>query len=245
MKSLCLKSAASLCALALLASCGSTAKFSYPDKMDSLTVLAPAPLHPQRVAVLPFEDCRPDENQIETMSLYYVPFCPFGWTECERPENGSRFPTISNFSFNPSEDLAKAAALSLRRSNLFSDVFFTYGGEKDFADFTLEGEIRSTCFEGRVLSYCFSIYSCIPWAFGAPSSTSLNRLELRLLLKSKSGRILWERSFTRDDYVVQWLYARREQDVKMYAPLMRQAMNEGIADLASRLRSDPGLLKQP
>ena len=89
-----------------------------------------------------------------------------------------------------------------------------------------------------------SIYSCYLWALGAPSGTSLNRLSLHLKLKSKAGKTLWEHSFEREDYITQWVYARRGEDAKLYAPLMREAMNEAIGDLAAKLKGNPDLLRQ-
>jgi len=245
MKSLSLKLPAILASAvsaAILAGCGTVAKFSYPDKMSALAVASQSAPYPQKVAVPPFEDFRSDDNMTSTMSLYYLPLCPFGFIECERPETGSRFPTIDSLDFTPSEDLAKAAALSLKRSNLFSDVFFTFGGEKGNADLILEGKVLSTYYKGRLLSYGLSIYSCYLWAFGAPSGTSLNKISVQLTLKTKSGRVVWDRTVSREDYIVQWIYARRGQDAKLYAPMMREAMNEAISDLASKLRASPDLL---
>lgn len=243
MKHTCLRLALGLSVCLTIAGCGSTARFTYPDKMNALVNISQTPLNPQKVAVLPFEDFRNDENLVATMSLYYVPLSPFGYTECERPETGSRFVSISDFSFNPSEDLAKAAALSLKRSNLFSDAYFTFGGDRNNADLTLEGQIVSTYYKGRLLSYGCSIYSCYLWVLGAPSGTSLNRLTLRLALKDKTGRTLWERQVEGEDYITQWIYARRGQDVKLYAPLMRQAMNDAINDMAAKLKYNPAMLK--
>ena len=67
---------------------------------------------------------------------------PFGWVDYNRPDAARTFLTVNEFAFTPSEDLPKAAALSLRRSNLFSDAYFTFGGEKDKADFVLCGAIK-------------------------------------------------------------------------------------------------------
>ena len=246
MKKTALGICACMLAAALASGCASSAKFVYPDKMSSLaTCYAPVASSGRKVAVLPFEDFRSDENQTAAMSLYYLPLSPFGYIECERPETGSRFVSIDSFNFTPSEDLAKAAALSLSRSGLFADAFFTFGGEKGSADLILDGKIESTYFKGRLFSYGVSIYSCYLWVLGAPCGTSLNRLSLHLSLKSaKSGKVLWEGSFEKEDYIVQWIYARRGQDAKLYASLMREGMNEALKNLTDALRANPALLSQ-
>jgi len=237
------KIAAGLLLGLLLASCASTAKFIYPDKTELIPEASSIPPSVQKVAVLPFEDFRSDDNTTATMSLYYVPLCPYGYVECERPETGSRFTTVESFAFTPSEDLAKAAASSLRRSHLFSDAFFTFGGDSSNADLILEGKVLSTYYKGRMFSYGVSIYSCYLWILGAPYGTSLNRLSVQLTLKSKSGRTLWEFTSTHEDYLVQWMYARRGQDMKFYSSLMRQTMTEAITDLSLKLKANPNLLK--
>jgi len=68
---------------------------------------------------------------------------PFGWGEYERPDADRMFNWIAEFDFDASEDLAKAAAYSLRKSRLFEDAFFTFGGDKENADYLLEGEMIS------------------------------------------------------------------------------------------------------
>jgi hypothetical protein len=85
--------------------------------------------------------------QSGTLWLYLIPLMPFGWMECDRPEAARMFLTIVEFDFTPGEDLAKAAAYSLRRSNLFKDAFFTFGGGKDKADYILTGKIIAFLFK--------------------------------------------------------------------------------------------------
>lgn len=227
----------------ILTGCGTTAKFVYPDRMNNLIQVASAPAFPQKVAVTPFSDARNNDNQYATLFLYAVPAWPFGWVDYERPDAARGFVSIESFDFTPSEDLPKAAAFSLRQSNLFADAFFTFGGEKDRADLILEGKIISTTYHGRILSYGLSIAAPYIWLIGAPAGTSLNRLALHLTLKNKRGRIVWEYTFDRDDYITQWIYYRMGHDVRMYAKLMEQAMNEAITDMSSKLSANPNLLK--
>ena len=117
-----------------LVGCGTTAKFVYPAKMSSLVQLDSHPILDKKLAVLPFDDYRSDENS-NMFLMYLIPLMPFGWGNYERPDAASMFLSIETYDITPSEDLAKATAVSFRHSNLFKDVFFTMGGEKDNADF--------------------------------------------------------------------------------------------------------------
>ena len=229
-------------AAALLSGCGTvTSKFVYPNNINSLVVIDHKPVYKKRVAVRVFEDARGNES-FSGIMLFVLPGCPFGYASYDRPDNGESFPTIDQFNFTPDEDLAKAAAVSLRRSRLFADAFFTYGGEEASADLVFEGRVLSTYFKGRKMTYCFSLYGTILWVVGAPYATSLNHLTLEFRLRKRSGEIIWTHCVDKEDYMTQWIYYRRGQDVKLYAPLMEQAMNESILDLASTLRSNPKLL---
>jgi len=224
--------------------CGTTAKFVYPNKMNSLVELSSEPIYHHKIAVTPFDDCRNDDNQSGTFFLFFAPLWPYGYVEYDRPDATRFFMSINSFEFTPSEDLAKAAAVSLRRSNLFDDAFFTFGGEKSNADFILEGKIISTYYKGRVFSYGLIFSGAYLWLLGAPCGTSLNRLALNMKLKNKAKKVIWEYTVDNQDYITQWLYCRLGHDTKLYSSLMEQAMNAAILDMAEKLKSNPAILKQ-
>lgn len=233
----------SAAALALLLSgCGTTAKFVYPARMDDLVQVASAPAHNLTVAVTPFDDFRNQDNTSGTFFLYMIPLMPFGWVEYDRPDAARLFVSISSYDFTPAEDLPKAAAVSLRRSNLFKDAFFTFGGEKDRADLVLHGKIRSTKYLGHVWSYGLSVYGPLLWLFGAPCGNSKDTLSLQFELTRK-GQVIWDYAFDRTDSTVQGLYYYSGHDCLGYSRLMQDAMNQAITDLARRLRENPDLLK--
>ncbi|MFA7229880.1 MAG: hypothetical protein WC071_01290 [Victivallaceae bacterium] len=217
--------------LAVMPGCGTTARFVYPADMNTLVKFDDKQRQDKVVAVLPFDDFRSDANEASTFFFYLVPLMPYGWGNYDRPDDEAIFLSIAGFDFNPSEDLAKAAAVSLRRSNLFKDAWFTFGGEKDKADYILTGQVMSTEYKCKVFSYGISLPCPYLWMLGAPAGTSCNRLHVKFALHDKKGQLIWEHSFDREENIMQWLYYRYGQDVKMYAPLMEQAMNEALQNM--------------
>ena len=225
-----------------LVGCGTTAKFVYPAKMDTMVKIQTSPVSDKKVAVLPFDDYRNAENTAGTSALCYIPLVPFGWVEYNRPDAARMFITTGEFEFTPSEDLPKAAALSLRQSGLFKDAFFTYGGEKGNAEFTLSGEIKSTKYLGHIWTYGLSCFGSYLWIFGAPIGNSECELALVLTLK-KEDKIIWEYTFNRTNKIWQGYYYHLGYDTVAYSELMQAAMNEAIVDMAKHFREHPELLK--
>jgi hypothetical protein len=229
-----------LSCLSLIFGCGTTGKFVYPDKMTSLVKISSESMVKKSVAVVPFDDYRSTDNSC-CYPLYLIPLMPFGWADYERPEAASMYLSIWEYDATPSEDLAKATALSLRRSNIFNDAFFTMGGEKQNADFLLTGEIKTFKYEGKMWSYGLSTCCPVLWLLGAPSGTSENKLEIDLQLKNKNGKVLWDWSISKEDWIVQWHYARAGHDCKMFSRLYQEAMNEAMKDLAEKIQENPNL----
>lgn len=229
--------------LLLCTGCGTTAKFVYPDQMSALVQVDSAPVHKLKVAVTPFDDERSAENVSGTLFLYLIPLMPYSWVEYDRPDAARMFLSIAEYEFTPSEDLAKAAALSLRRSNLFEDAFFTFGGEKSNADLVLSGKIKSTKYLGRLITYGLSFEGPLLWFFGLPCGTSDNTLALQLQLR-RNGKIIWDYTYDRTSGLVQGLYYSFGRDCLDYSTLMRECMNEAILDLNKHLRDHPALLKE-
>lgn len=227
--------------IAVLTGCGTTAKFVYPAKMSNLIQVGTSPMLEKTVAVTPFDDDRHADNTMGTVFLYLIPLMPYSWVEYDRPDAARMFMSIDSYDFTPAEDLAKAAAVSLRRSNLFKDSFFTFGGEKDRADLVLYGTIRSTKYQGRIYSYGLSVFCPLLWLIGAPCGNSENTLEMQLELRNKN-KIIWEYTFSRNTVIWQWSYYRFGHDCLGYSELMQDAMNEAILDLSKRLRDNPSLL---
>jgi len=234
---------AAVCSL-VLCGCGTTTKFIYPSNIDNLAQVAEAPVYDKKVAVLPFNDCRGNKDELSTILLYMIPLWPYGYCEYQRPEAAPGFMTVGYFDFTPNEDLAKAAALSLRRSNLFEDAFFTFGGDKDRADFVFHGDIHSTTYKAEVYSYGLSIAGPYLWLLALPAGTSTNQLKVKFYMTRKnSSDIIWQYSFEGENYITQGMYYRVGEDVKMYVPLLEKALNAAIIDLYKQTQINPNLLK--
>ncbi len=222
----------SLVMLATLNGCGATAKFVYPDDNSKLIHFTDGPAYSKKVIVTPFEEMRGSKNQAGTYWLYLIPLMPYGWGQYERPDAARMFNTINEFTFTPSEDLAKAAAYSLRRSNLFEDVFFSFGGDKDKADFVFEGEILSTKYRGSVWSYGLSVYGPLLWFIGLPAGRSYNDLSLALRMKDISAKkLLWEKTYQVNQRITQGLYYSSGHDARGYSMLMQNVMNDAITEI--------------
>lgn len=227
-----IKKIAGLLLAVSLCGCGTTGKFVYPSNQKELAKLSDSPKYDCSVAVLPFEEMRKDDNTVGTAFLGYIPLVPYGYVTYDRPDAARSFVSLDDFDFNVSDDLARAATTSLRRSGLFKDVFFTYGGEKDKAELSLTGEVYSTRYTGRVFTYGLTIAGPIFWLFGIPCGNSVNELNFNLCLKRNSdGKVLWEYTFDESDYIVQGLYYNMGRDVKDYVLLMEKAMNQAVKDI--------------
>lgn len=224
-----------LAASVILSGCGTTAKFTYPAKYQNLIHLYEQPKHDLTVAVLPFEDMRGDVNSMGGFFLYLIPLVPYGSMKYERPDAARFFNTINQFDFNVTEDLPKAVVVSLQRSGLFKDVFFTFGGEKTNADLILKGKILSVDWVGKIYSYGLSVVGPALWIFGLPCGSSYNKLSLEFELNDKNQSKLWGYTLTKEDTIVQGYYYKFGHDVKAYASLMEVGMNEAIRDLNNKL----------
>ena len=226
---------------ASIVGCGTTAKFVYPADGRNLTSFTDGPAYQKKVAVTPFEDMRGDKNQFSTMFLYLIPAMPFGWIEYERPDAARSFSTINEFDFDASEDLAKAAAYSLRKSGLFQDAFFTFGGDKEKADYLLQGEMLSTTYKGSHWTYGVSIFCPYLWLVGLPIGTSRNELIVSMKMTDLStGRPVWEKTYELEHKVTQGFYYNFGDDVRGYSHLMQQVMNDAVNDMNRKLQHTQG-----
>ena len=224
--------------IVFLCGCGTTGKFVYPARMTTLFRVGSDMTPEKTVAVLPFDDYRSDDNSSWYL-MYLIPLMPFGWVDYERPDAASMFPSILTYDMTPAEDLGKATSVSLRQSRMFKDAFFTMGGEKDKADFVWHGQIKEMRYRGKMITYGLSVYGPLLWVVGFPASTSENVLSIEFQLKDKNGKIVWEYSAERSDWIVQWLYYRMGHDCKAFAAMYQNVMNDALSNLANDMHKNP------
>lgn len=237
-------STAVIALISLLTGCTNVATFDYTAAPGTITVFQEAGQARKTVAVMPFMDQRgsaaADPGEIgERGSLYlgFIPLMPFGYLIKSEPEKSDDFVSLGRFHFDPANDLANAAMVSLKASNLFAKVTRANKMEQAQADYIWRGKLLNTAYRGNMYSYCITYcLSHIFWLIGVPSGTSWNRLAVQFeLLDAKSGQVVWRYDFDREDSITHWLYARVGKDVSMYPLLMKLAMNQAMSDLSAKV----------
>ncbi len=198
---------------------------SYPT--DRQSILS------RRVAVLPFRDSRPDKN-VNAIMLQMIPLVPFGWADYSTPEAGnSKMTSFPVWHFKPTEDFAKAAAEELHASGLFKEAFFTSRASE--GDLILQGDIKSTHYWGKIITYGLSFYAPGAWMLGLPTGTIHNDLEVEFtLVDPLTGESLWRKSYNRTYHKSPfWIY-KMPSDFD-YDNLFKAMMRDVVKSLESTL----------
>lgn len=152
------------------------------------------PLLSKSVAVTPFRDSRPDKNE-NALLLPIIPLVPFGWADYSIPEaSNAKLASFPDWKFKPTEDFAKAAAEEMNASGLFKEAFFTFHASE--GDVLLRGDIKSTHYWGKNITYGLSFYAPGVWFLGLPQGTIHNELEVEFtLVDQATGTSLWHKSY--------------------------------------------------
>jgi len=229
--------------VSLLAGCTNVATFDYNSAPGSTVSLREAGTASKTIAVLPFLDQRgsgissPGEiGERGSLYLGFIPLMPFGYLIKSEPEKTDDFVSLGRFHFDPVNDLANAAMVSLKGSNLFAKVTRANDLKQAQTDYIWRGKLLNTAYRGNMYSYCITYFlSHVFWIIGVPSGTSWNRLAVRFELAERaSGKVVWSYDFDREDSITHWIYARVGKDTSMYALLMKLAMNNALKDLAEK-----------
>ena len=228
-----------------LAGCTNVATFDYAAAPGAMVRLQNAGTATKTIAVMPFMDQRgaryagTSYSAGDSGSLYwgFFPLMPFGYLHKEEPENGDDFVSLGRFHFNAQNDLADAALLSLKTSNLFAAVKRANNLAQADTDYIWRGAVTNTYYGGYMYSYCITyLLSHVLWIIGAPSGSSTNELWVKFeLVERATGKVLWNYEYRGSDYIVHWIYARIGRDVSLYPQLMKQAMNSALVDLSQKL----------
>ncbi|MBO4647057.1 MAG: hypothetical protein J5806_02755 [Lentisphaeria bacterium] len=237
---------------ALLTGCTNVATFDYAAAPGTMVKFQEAGTATKTIAVLPFLDQRGtkyhDPAQAKQAAAHpagdhgsfylgFLPLVPAGFVEKEEPENSEDFVSLGRFHFNVQNDLANAAMLSLKESNLFAKVVRANNLKQAEADYIWRGIVTNTYYSGSMFSYCITYFlSHVFWVLGAPSGVSENELWVKFeLVERATGKVLWKYDYRGRDYITHWIYARIGKDTSLYPQLMKQAMNGALWDLSQKL----------
>jgi hypothetical protein len=159
---------------------------------------------------------------------------PFGWQELNVPEGFQGHITSTAWLWKPNEDIAKSVAEELDKSHLFKEVFFTHKASD--GDIILEGAIKSTKYNGKILSYGLSIEGPLLWLIGLPSGTFNNELILDFKLKDKKNNaVLWEKDYKQSISNTAWIY-NMPSDFE-YSSMLKTILLQVIKDIQSNAES--------
>ena len=217
-----------------LTGCMGTFKYKVPPD-------APKADHSQNVtvAVQSFNDERPTIGGSGKMWFSWIPLMPFGWGFYNRPEDGKVYLSLQSFQFDPTDQLAQAAEMSLKYSGIFKNIYFIKSYTKTKPDYIFTGNIKSTLYRQKIFTYCLSFMGSLFWLVGAPAGWTENQIEIEFILKSaENNKVLWTYTAKNSKDRVHWFYYQG-QDVKDFVPVMQKCMNEAINDLQKQMKNNP------
>ncbi len=220
---------ASVLLMIALTGCASSRSWSYtPEPRSASEHLANV-----SVIVLPFEDRRPKENS-NFILIYLIPLVPFGFMDFETPEGPQMHVNSGLWQFRPADDFARAVAQEVDNARIFREAFV--GNRASEADYVLLGEITSTKYEGKMITYGLSAYGPLLWLFGFPSSYTSNGLTLTLkLAKTPSSPAIWTHTVSQQASATSWIYAL--QPGFTYDQLLKAGLRDALTSLAATART--------
>lgn len=245
MKSL-LTLAAVIAAALAVAGCKSPGIFatSFDDGRKSMVVLDASPIFPVNLAVSELKDLRGGDNTSGAVFWSFCPLMPFGWVDYSRPENAAAMMNIGNYQYDLFSELSRAAAVSFETSRLFNSAYYTANNINDRqGELVLEGEVYSTRFNGKLISYGISIASPALWVIGLPATYLSSSIEMKLrIIHRATGNVIWEQQVQAEDAGWRWAYGRSSEEIGVYCKLVRQELNKAIPALEKLLSENPDLL---
>jgi hypothetical protein len=216
-------------AFLLFTGCATQKQWQYTSEQESVN----KPIINKSVSVIPFLDKRLSENH-NMIGMYILPIMPFGWQELNVPEGFQGHITSTGWLWKPNEDIAKAVAEELNQSHLFKEVFFT--NKASDGDISLLGTIKSTTYNGKIISYGLSVYGPMLWLIGLPAGTFNNELVLNFKLEDKKNSlVLWEKDYRQYMSKTTWLYYM-PSDFE-YSSMLKTILLQVIKDIQSNAES--------
>ena len=211
----------------ILAGCSTQRAWTYKAEPP----VSKAPMINKSVAVSPLSDGRENVNR-NGLLMYLIPLMPFGWQDLKTPEGVQMHINSGLWQFKPTEDFAKAIAEELNNSGIFKEAFFT--NRPSEGDLLFKGEIKSTDYDGKMITYCLSIEGPLLWLIGLPATYIENNLGLSLqLVDSKANEVLWQGTYKKTEGHTSWIYAL--QPDFLYDRLLKEIMKEVLPSLKNKL----------
>ena len=118
-----------------------------------------------RVAVLPFDDRRPEGNSNMSI-IQLIPIVPFGPIDYNEIEGASGFLTHASYQVRPPEDLAKALVSELEAANLFSESYYTERRQEPEVENFFAGLCGRVSLSGKgyqLRAFCLRVSSLASW----------------------------------------------------------------------------------
>ena len=215
-------------AVSMMAGCATQRAWTYRVEPNVRTT---APVINKSVVVHPLFDGREYINENNRL-MALVPIVPYGWQDLKIPEAVQMHVNSGPWLFKPSEDLAKAIAEELDHSGIFKEVLFTNGpGE---GELFLRGEVKSTGYHGKLMTYGLSITAPILWLFGLPSGYVKNVLGLSIqLVDTKTNKVVWEGTYEKREEHADRIYVTKSDF--LYDRLLKEIMKEALPSMKNRL----------
>jgi len=215
-------------AILIVAGC-STQRAAWTYKAEPPVTMAP--MIDKSVAISPLSDRREKVNK-DMVAMYLIPLMPFGWQDLRTPEGVEMHINSGLWPFRPTEDVAIAIAEELNNSGIFREVFFT--NRPSGGDLFIKGEIKTTDYNGKLITYCLSFEGPILWFVGLPKAYIENILGLSLqLVDSKTNEVLWQGDYEKREGRTSWIYAM--QPDFLYDRLLKEIMKEALPSLKNKL----------
>lgn len=231
---------------------------------------------PATVAVLPLEDKRGNVAS-NKWALAFVPVLTVGTTKMDRPEKASGLspssagamyrrqapegPVSNTYGyprgFNPSVFLQNGLAEEFRQARVFEQVVPVQNEQQaQGADLVLKGQLFSTQFRFRFISYGLGIFAAYSfWVFGLPLCTDSQQLAVKLeLFKPGDPKPVWTGVVDESLSGVSGYYYRSkigreyfdcrgpmtaDHGGQILNEILTSGMNKATASLTASLRSQP------
>lgn len=233
--------------LIMVSGCLGSRDWHYPPESSGSFIDAKAAkVIPARVVVLPFEDLRGNTIKDEYWKAA-IPFVLYGELEYDRPEEVEKPEQVDEVKFDPPKDFAKATAMELQESGVFSSVEYAEDGKAPTSDLVFRGSIRSTNWERRLYTYLLGPLGTIFWVVGIPMGqhTTTVELDLRLTPVSNPTLSVWEMSMEFKGKKWDSPYYNLEEAVQTYPLALQEALRPAVLDLVELAEEDPERLYVP